>query len=71
MLVKTISIFRLSNGNIFHHDIKIGEYMDIICPQYDVDEINIMTFVIYNVTKQVFENCDKVNEGYSFNNSCD
>ena len=42
---------------------KIGEYMDVICPQYDVDEINIMTFVIYNVTKQVFESCGKINEG--------
>ena len=39
--------------------------MDIICPQYDVGETNIMTFVIYNVTKQVFDNCGKINEGNS------
>ena len=37
--------------------------MDIICPQYDVDEINVMTFVIYNVTKDAFESCGKVNQG--------
>ena len=38
----------------------IGEYMDVICPQYDVDETNIMTFVIYNVTKDVFDTCGKI-----------
>ena len=40
--------------------------MDIICPQYDIDEINIMTFVIYNVTKDVFDSCRRVNKGYYF-----
>jgi len=53
---------KLSKGRVFQHDVKIGEYMDIICPQYDVDEINIMTFVIYNVTKDVFDSCGKVNQ---------
>ena len=53
----------MSKGRVFQHDVKIGEYMDIICPQYDVDETNIMTFVIYNVTKQVFDSCGKINEG--------
>ena len=48
---------------MFQQEVKIGEYMDIICPQYDVDETNVMTFVIYNVTKQVFESCSKINEG--------
>ena len=37
--------------------------MDIICPQYDVDETNIITFDIYNVTKEVFDCCTSVNEG--------
>ena len=37
--------------------------MDIKCPQYNVDETNINTFVIYNVTKQVFDSCGKINEG--------
>jgi len=53
---------KLSSGNVFQHNVKIGEYMDILCPQYDVDEINVMTFVIYNVTKQVFDSCGKINE---------
>jgi len=53
----------LSKGKLYQKDVKIGEYMDIICPQYDVEETNIMTFVIYNVTKQVFDSCGKINEG--------
>ena len=56
--------FRLTAGKIYHHDVKIGDYMDITCPQYDVDETNIMTFVIYNVTKQVFDSCGEINEGH-------
>ena len=54
---------RLSKGKLYQKDVRIGEYMDIICPQYDVDETNIMTFVIYNVTKEVFDTCGKINEG--------
>jgi len=54
---------KFSSGKIFYKNVKIGEYMDITCPQYDVDETNIMTFVVYNVTKQVFESCGKINEG--------
>jgi len=54
---------KLSKGKIFKHEVTIGEYMDIICPQYDVDEdkANILTFVIYNVTKDEFDKCSKIN----------
>jgi len=53
---------KLSPGRIFHHDVTIGEYMDVICPQYDVDESKdeMMTFLVYNVTKEVFHSCSKI-----------
>ena len=54
---------RLSFENIFEQDVNIGEYMDIICPQYDEDQMNIMMFEVYNVTKEVFDSCGKINEG--------
>ena len=67
MFIPTINIHvclnRLLPSRIFYQIVEIGEYMDIICPQYDLDETNVMTFVIYNVTKQVFDSCGKINEG--------
>lgn len=54
---------KLSFENIFEQDVNIGEYMDIICPQYDEDQMNIMMFEVYNVTKEVFDSCGKINEG--------
>jgi len=62
---------KLADGNVFRHDVTIGEYMDVICPQYDVEETNIMTFVIYNVTRNVFESCSKINEGSDKLLDCD
>ena len=38
--------------------------MDIICPQIENESI-ISSFVVYNVTKKVFDSCDKINEGKS------
>jgi len=63
---------KLSPGKIFYHDVTIGEFMDIICPQYDVDEdeSKMMTFVIYNVTKEIFHSCSKINENTTKVLSC-
>jgi len=62
---------KLAQGNVFRHDVTIGEYMDVICPQYDEEEKNIMTFVIYNVTKDVFDTCAKINGGADKLLDCD
>ena len=38
--------------------------MDIICPQFE-DDTSISSFVVYNVTKEVFDSCGKIDEGKS------
>lgn len=54
---------KLARGNVFKHEVTMGEYMDVICPQYDVDEdkANMLTFVIYNVTRDAFHHCSSKN----------
>nr|CAB3241347.1 EphrinA-b ephrin precursor [Phallusia mammillata] len=54
----------LGNGQIYHINVKMNEYMDIFCPQYDADapEAQVLKFVIYNVSYQSFQACTKTNE---------
>ena len=37
--------------------VHIDEYMDIFCPQFDADAPSTLKFIIYNVTKQSFDQC--------------
>ena len=51
---------RLAEGQIYSRDVRINEYMDIFCPQFDMDtpEENMLQFVIYNVSEEAFIDCN-------------
>ena len=51
--------YRLAEGNILSRNVRINEYMDIFCPQFDTDtpEKDLLQFVIYNVSEEAFMSC--------------
>ena len=59
---------RLSGGRILYHDVRIDEYMDIYCPQFDTDtpEEKMLQFVIYNTSEEAFAECDMKKGNGSF-----
>ena len=62
--MKVIFVYSLSSGEILRENVKVGGNMDIICPQFE-DDTSISSFVVYNVTKEVFDSCGKIDEGKS------
>jgi len=53
---------KISERNILYHEVKLDELMDITCSKHHLAKTNFMKFVIYNVSKEVFHSCSKINK---------
>lgn len=51
--------FRLLEGPLLRK-VKIDDYMDITCPQYDIDdpESERLQFNLYNLSFEAYKNCE-------------
>ena len=61
--------FRFQFGAIYRVNVEMREYMNMICPQYDADATTTLRFPIYQVTQQLFENCELSEGRQPFNDS--